>query len=95
MSTPVSASAPKPSAALTPVRRGDSYITFRTPLRGAQELVTRTPTPFKDALAEMEKKGGPINYIVRPTLNIVSAICNEFIFLFSCIRLIDSMTWMR
>lgn len=70
MSTPVSASAPKPSALLTPVTRSTSsgngeYATHRTPMRGNQELVTRTPTPFKDALAEMEKKGGPINYIVR------------------------------
>lgn len=62
MSTPVGPSAPKPSAALTPVRNA-----FRTPLRGGNPpfLVTRTPTPFKDALAEMEKKGGPINYVVR------------------------------
>ena len=69
MSTPVSASAPKPSAALTPVSRGD-YTNLRTPHRGSQEPITRTPTPFKDALAEMEKKGGPINYIVRPFLTI-------------------------
>ena len=67
MSTPVCPSAPKPSALLTPVTRGGcvaDYVALRTPLRGNQELVTRTPTPFKDALAEMEKKGGPINYIV-------------------------------
>ena len=72
MSTPVSASAPKPSALLTPVTRGcalvgsagEYIVAQRTPLRGNQEQVTRTPTPFKDALAEMEKKGGPINYIV-------------------------------
>ena len=67
MSTPVCASAPKPSALLTPVTRGGlvaDYVALRTPLRGNHELVTRTPTPFKDALAEMEKKGGPINYIV-------------------------------
>jgi hypothetical protein len=67
MSTPVCPSAPKPSALLTPVTRGGSvadYVALRTPLRGNQELITRTPTPFKDALAEMEKKGGPINYIV-------------------------------
>lgn len=74
MSTPVSASAPKPSALLTPVTRGgevggsshsnNDYVALRTPKRGTQELITRTPTPFKDALAEMEKKGGPINYIV-------------------------------
>ena len=63
MSTPVSASAPKPSAALTPVSRSD-YTNLRTPHRASQDPVTRTPTPFKDALAEMEKKGGPINYIV-------------------------------
>jgi C-myb, C-terminal len=69
MSTPVCASAPKPSAALTPVTRGDCSA-FRTPLRGTQELVTRTPTPFKDALAEMEKKGGPINYIVSDYLRV-------------------------
>lgn len=66
MSTPVCPSAPKPSALLTPVTRGcvADYVALRTPLRGNQELITRTPTPFKDALAEMEKKGGPINYIV-------------------------------
>jgi len=52
MSTPVCPSAPKPSALLTPVTRGGCV------------RITRTPTPFKDALAEMEKKGGPINYIV-------------------------------
>nr|CAH0102514.1 unnamed protein product [Daphnia galeata] len=68
MSTPVCPSAPKPSALLTPVTRGGcvaDYVALRTPLRGNQELVTRTPTPFKDALAEMEKKGGPINYILN------------------------------
>lgn len=70
MSTPVSASAPKPSAALTPVSRGD-YTNLRTPHRGSQEPITRTPTPFKDALAEMEKKGGPINYIVWPISKIL------------------------
>jgi len=64
MSTPVSASAPKPSAALTPVSRSD-YTNLRTPHRASQDPVTRTPTPFKDALAEMEKKGGPINYILH------------------------------
>lgn len=66
MSTPVCPSAPKPSAHLTPVTRGcvADYVALRTPLRGNQEIITRTPTPFKDALAEMEKKGGPINYIV-------------------------------
>lgn len=66
MSTPVCPSAPKPSALLTPVTRGcvADYVALRTPLRGNHELITRTPTPFKDALAEMEKKGGPINYIV-------------------------------
>lgn len=71
MSTPVSASAPKPSAALTPVSRGD-YTNLRTPHRNSQEPITRTPTPFKDALAEMEKKGGPINYIVRNYLTFFS-----------------------
>lgn len=81
MSTPVCASAPKPSALLTPVTRGGcaiaDYVALRTPLRGNQELITRTPTPFKDALAEMEKKGGPINYIVS-FVNISYLILTKF-----------------
>lgn len=81
MSTPVCASAPKPSALLTPVTRGGcviaDYVALRTPLRGNQELITRTPTPFKDALAEMEKKGGPINYIVS-FVNISYLISTKF-----------------
>lgn len=62
MSTPVGPSAPKPSALLTPVTRGE-HVHLRTPLRGSQETITRTPTPFKNALAELEKRGGPINYV--------------------------------
>ncbi|XP_059353193.1 myb-related protein A-like [Daphnia carinata] len=68
MSTPVCPSAPKPSALLTPVTRGGcvaDYVALRTPSRRNQELITRTPTPFKDALAEMEKKGGPIKYTLH------------------------------
>lgn len=86
MSTPVCPSAPKPSALLTPVTRGGiaDYVALRTPLRGNQELITRTPTPFKDALAEMEKKGGPINYIVIVGFHsLLSEFCIMFPITFS------------
>ncbi|KAM7286645.1 myb-related protein A, partial [Ixodes scapularis] len=40
-----------------------------TPKRRGEEYSPRTPTPFKDALAELEKKGGPIRKAETPTLD--------------------------
>lgn len=75
-STPVCSSVARP---LTPVSDADtgidentdskSRIDFRTPVINRsmiQQLQPRTPTPFKNHLASLEKKSGVVKLEVRP-----------------------------